>query len=63
MGQILTIGALIRAELFEQISNDQQKELLEQMINSGNRRSFLSLAAYSFIISYIEQVRLELNNF
>lgn len=63
MGQILTIGALIRAELFEQIPNDQQKELLEQMINSGNRRSFLSLAAYSFIISYIEQVILGLNNF
>lgn len=58
MGQILSTGAIIKSGLFTNFPENDQKELVQILINAGKQRSFLSLASYSFLISLVEIVRI-----
>lgn len=56
MGQILTCGAIIHSGRFSKATEEEQKKTLETLVNAGNKRSYLSLASYTFLIELLHQV-------
>lgn len=61
MGQILACGALIRSHIFHNAADEEKQKILEILINAGNKRSYLSLAAYMFINDLIDKVKKNFN--
>lgn len=56
MGQVLACGAIIKSNLYARGSNEEQEKVIEMLINAGNKRMYLSLAAVTFLIELIETV-------
>ncbi|XP_063236209.1 myb-binding protein 1A [Bacillus rossius redtenbacheri] len=60
-GQILVLGTLIRSGRFvDQASREQQRQILAAMLEAGEKRSYLRLAAYTFILELVKQEDSEL---
>ncbi|KAF2898645.1 hypothetical protein ILUMI_07531, partial [Ignelater luminosus] len=55
-GQVLACGALIRSERFLKSSAEEQKQVLELLLEAGKKRSYLTLAASTFIINVLDMV-------
>lgn len=49
-------GAIIRSPMFEKISLDEQKKLLEMMYKAGKQRSYLKLEANAFFVDVLHKV-------
>lgn len=63
MGQILVSGALIHSGMFFTATNEEQLKIVEILITAGKKRSYLSLATYTFLAELIEKVRYTKNKF
>lgn len=55
-GQILVCGAIIRAKVFTNGSEEEQQKILQQLLTAGKKRSYLSLACYSFIVDLFQDL-------
>ena len=59
MGRILAYGALIRSKILSKSIDVIQQQTIQDLINSGKQRSYLSFVSISFLIEYINQVDTE----
>lgn len=57
MGQILVCGALIHSGMFLTATKDEQLKIVEILITAGKKKSYLSLATYTFLSELIEKVQ------
>ncbi|XP_017879918.1 myb-binding protein 1A-like protein [Ceratina calcarata] len=56
MGRILAYGALIRSKVLSNSTVEKQLETVQDLINAGKQRSYLSFVSTSFLIEFINQV-------
>lgn len=59
MGRILAYGALIRSTLLSKSASEIQLQILQNLVNAGKQRSYLSFISVSFLVEFINQVNLE----
>ncbi|XP_029041713.1 myb-binding protein 1A-like protein [Osmia bicornis bicornis] len=59
MGRILAYGALIRSTLLSKSASETQLQILQNLVNAGKQRSYLSFISVSFLVEFINQVNLE----
>ncbi|CAG9770830.1 unnamed protein product [Ceutorhynchus assimilis] len=55
-GQILACGAIIKANLWNNIGVENKKEILQILLNACKERSYLGLFGYSFIVELLNLV-------
>lgn len=61
MGQILGCGAMLRAGCEIKCSADTFTKIIELLITSANKKSYLTLIAYTFLINLINKVSILAN--
>ncbi|XP_034183243.1 MYB binding protein 1a isoform X1 [Osmia lignaria lignaria] len=59
MGRILAYGALIRSTILSKSASETQLQILQNLVNAGKQRSYLSFISVSFLVEFINQVNLE----
>lgn len=59
MGRILAYGALIRSKILSKSIDVIQQQTIQDLINAGKQRSYLSFVSISFLIEFINQVDTE----
>ncbi|CAD1478873.1 unnamed protein product [Heterotrigona itama] len=59
MGRILAYGALIRSKILSKNIDIIQQQIIQDLINAGKQRSYLSFVSISFLIEFINQVDTE----
>ncbi|XP_076618481.1 MYB binding protein 1a isoform X1 [Colletes latitarsis] len=56
MGRILAYGALIRSKMLCKSTVDIQMQIVQELINRGKQRSYLSFPSTSFLIEFVNQI-------
>lgn len=56
MGRILAYGALIRSKVLCKSSDKIQIQIIQDLINGGKQRSYLSFPSTSFLIEFVNQI-------
>ncbi|CAL7951593.1 unnamed protein product [Xylocopa violacea] len=56
MGRILAYGTLIRSKKLSNSTIELQIQTIQDLINSGKKRSYLSFISVSFLVEFINQV-------
>ncbi|XP_043262610.1 myb-binding protein 1A isoform X2 [Colletes gigas] len=56
MGRILAYGALIRSKMLSKSTVDIQMQIVQELINRGKQRSYLSFPSTSFLIEFVNQI-------
>ncbi|PBC32395.1 Myb-bindingA [Apis cerana cerana] len=59
MGRILAYGTLIRSKLLLNSINEIQLQTVQDLINAGKQRSYLSFVSVSFLVEFINQLDIE----
>lgn len=59
MGRILAYGTLIRSKLLLNSINEIQLQTIQDLINAGKQRSYLSFVSVSFLVEFINQLDTE----
>lgn len=56
MGQVLACGAIIKSNLFARGADEEKAKVVEMLISAGSRRTYLPLAAVTFLNQLLETV-------
>lgn len=59
MGRILAYGTLIRSKLLLNSINEIQLQTIQDLINAGKQRSYLSFVSVSFLVEFVNQLDTE----
>ena len=56
MGRILLYGALIRSKVLSKSVVEIQQQVIQDLINAGKQRSYLSFISFSFLVEFVNQI-------
>ncbi|XP_041971652.1 uncharacterized protein LOC121727737 [Aricia agestis] len=59
LGQILVCGAILRSKLIFKCDADEQKQIIQLLLSSGNKKSYLSVIAYNLLLDLSNRVNEE----
>ncbi|XP_054014556.1 myb-binding protein 1A-like [Hylaeus anthracinus] len=59
MGRILVYGALIRSKVLCKSTTEIQMQIIQDLINRGRQRSYLSFPATSFFVEFINEIDID----
>ncbi|XP_076236733.1 MYB binding protein 1a [Calliopsis andreniformis] len=59
MGRILMYGALIRSKALSKCNIETQQKILQDLINAGKQRRYLSFVSVSFLVEFINQINIK----
>ena len=56
MGRILLYGALIRSKVLSKSIVEIQQRVIQDLINAGKQRNYLSFISFSFLVEFVNQI-------
>ncbi|XP_017763658.1 PREDICTED: myb-binding protein 1A [Eufriesea mexicana] len=59
MGRILAYGTLIRSKILLNSTCEIQLQIIQDLINAGKQRSYLSIVSVSFLVEFVNQIDAE----